>query len=308
MRTYRHDERGWLAYQGFLPPQMRLGDSWVPDETTWAWRGLDVHLDRFPAADAPLSVVVLHGGGGYGRILSSLGRIVRELGYEAVMPDLPGYGLTAVPARRFTYGTWVALVADLVRAESSRTGRPVVVLGASMGGLLGWHAAGVAPAGTVAGVAATTLIDAREPAVREAVSRWPGTAAMVRFGRALDPLRVPMPLVGKVDGIANDPALARVFLADPLGGGNRVPVRFLRSWMLYEPAVEPEDWDRGPVLLAHPGADRWTPTALSLAFFDRLPESKRFAELPGCGHFPIEEPGATVLRRELERFLAAAHG
>ena len=305
MRTYRDDERGWLAYQPLLPASLRLDDGTAPAEERWGWRGLDVHLDRFAAEDEGLTVVVLHGAGGYGRLLSSYGRVLRELGHEAVMPDLPGYGLTSVPARRFTYDTWVELVADLVASERERSGRPVALLGASMGGLLGWHAAAAARRGTVAGVVATTLID---PAVRRAVSRWPGSGVLVRFGGALDALRVPMPLVAPVGGIANDPELVRLFLADRLGGANRVPLRFLRSWMAYRPAVEPEAWDRGPVLLAHPGADRWTPTALSLAFFERLAGPRRFVELPNAGHLPVEEPGLSVLRDELAAFLTEAAG
>lgn len=45
-----------------------------------------------------------------------------------------------------------------------------------------------------------------------------------------------------------------------------------------------------PLLLAHPGADTWTPTALSKAVFDRVPGPKRFVELRGGAHAPLERP------------------
>ena len=41
------------------------------------------------------------------------------------MPDLPGYGLSVAPAELFSYARWVDCVADLLQAESQRTGRPV---------------------------------------------------------------------------------------------------------------------------------------------------------------------------------------
>ena len=306
-RTYARDERAWLTYQPFMPEEMRLSDEDQPTEEALAWRGLEVHLDRFPVPRAPATVIVLHGAGAYGRILAGAGKVVRDLGYEALMPDLPGFGLTR--AKRFSYDDWVDLVADLAAIEQERTGRPVVLFGASVGGMLGWHAAAKAPKGTVSGVAATTLIDPREKSVRAAVSRLPGAdlsmRAISRLGSALDRLPIPMPMVGAIDKVANDPDLARVFARDRIGGGNRVPLRFLRTWQNYVPARTPEQWDRGPVVLVHPGADRWTPTALSLSFFDRLPEPKRYVELPNCGHLPIEQPGAGVLRDELDRFVAS---
>ena len=306
-RVYAQDERGWLAYQGFMPREMRLSDQDQPTEEALAWRGLEVHLDRFAVPRAAVTVIVLHGAGAYGRILAGVGKVLRDLGYEALMPDLPGFGLTR--AKRFIYDDWVDLVADLAAIEQKRTGRPIVLFGASVGGMLAWHATGRAAKGTVAGVAATTLIDAREKDVRAAVSRLPGAdlsmRTLNRAGGAFDRLPIPMPMVGAINKVANDPDLARLFARDRIGGGNRVPLGFLRSWQTYTPASTPEQWDRCPVLLAHPGDDRWTPTALSLSFFDRLPEPKRFVELPNCGHLPIEQPGAGVLRDELDRFLAS---
>jgi alpha-beta hydrolase superfamily lysophospholipase len=306
--TYARDAAAWREYQPHLPPALRLEGDDVPGEERWRWRGLDVHLDRFAAPEAPATVLVLHGGGGYGRILSSAGRLFREAGYEAVMPDLPGYGLTEADWRRCSYGDWVELVADLIAAERERSGRPVALCGMSVGGMLAWHAAAALPRGSVAAVIATNLLDTRDAGTRRAVSRvglvgGSAPAAFKLLGGSLDRVRVPMPLIGKVSAIANDPALAKVFARDRLGGGNRATVRFLRTWLTYEPALEPEDWDRCPVLLAHPGDDHWTPTALSLKFFDRLPEPKRFVELENCGHLPMEEPGLTALRAEIADWL-----
>ncbi|MBF6619725.1 MAG: alpha/beta fold hydrolase [Patulibacter sp.] len=306
-RTYRDDHAAWRRVQPLLPEPMRtLGHE--PTETRWRWRDASVHLDRYDVDDSPLTVVVLHGAGGHGRLLSSAGRMLADAGCSTVMPDLPGYGLTDAPATMRRYEAWVALVGDLVRAEHERSGRPVGLFGMSLGGMLAWDVAASLPPGSVAAVVATNLLDPSDPAVRAGVARFAALgpripALLGATPRALDDLRLPLAAVADARGIANDPQVARALLADRRGTGNRIAIGFLRSWFAYRPAIPPQRWQHGPVLLAHPGDDRWTPTALSLPFFRRIAGPTRFVELENCGHLPMESPGTERLRDELRRFL-----
>jgi alpha-beta hydrolase superfamily lysophospholipase len=305
MLNYASDASAWRDYQPFLGPAMRLDADHLPAESVWAWRGLDVHLDRYDAPAADLTVVVCHGGGGYGRLLAPVGRLIRDLGHAVVLPDLPGYGLTRVAPSRMRYPLWVDLVADLARAEHERTRRPVVLLGMSMGGMLALHAAASLPAGTVNGLVVTTLIDPREPDARAAVSRLPGAGRLGGLLGLLPPnLRVPMPWLSHVRRMSSLPAVNELCARDPQGAGTRVPLGFLHSWMTYTPALEPHEFDRCPVLLAHPAADRWTPPELSTRTLERLACPTRYVELERCEHFPIEEPGVSTLRTQSAAFLA----
>lgn len=103
--------------------------------------------------------------------------------------------------------------------------------------------------------------------------------------------------------MSRDAALSAVVCADPMGGGNRVPVGLLAS--LFDADVPaPDAFDRCPVLLAHPADDVWTPVAISDPFFERLAVPKRRVLLEGCGHFPIESPGLAQLQAALAEFLA----
>lgn len=305
--TYRDDHDAWRRVQPLLPASMRtLGHE--PRETRWAWRGAAIHLDRYDVPDSRLSVVVLHGAGGHGRLLASAGRMIADAGVSTVMPDLPGYGLTDAPAAMRRYEAWVALVGDLVRAERERTGGPVALLGMSIGGMLAWDSAAALPPGTVAAVGATNLLDPSDSAVRAGVARFPWLgrwipALLAAVPRRLDDLRLPLAAVANAKGIANDPAVARALLADRRGTGSRVALAFLRSWFDYRPALAPEQWRHGPVLLAHPGDDRWTPTALSLPFFERIAGPKTFVELERCGHLPVESPGVAQLEQALRRLV-----
>jgi alpha-beta hydrolase superfamily lysophospholipase len=113
-----------------------------------------------------------------------------------------------------------------------------------------------------------------------------------------------MPWLAHVHRMSSLRAVNELCVRDPQGGGNRVPLGFLRSWLTYTPALELHEFDRCPVLLAHPAADRWTPPDLSARTLERLACPTRYVELERCEHFPIEEPGVSTLRTEIAAFLA----
>lgn len=305
-QVYR-DRIEWRWYNRFLPEGWRLCGPRVPREEWWSWNGVDVHLDRLDHPDPRAVVIVLHGGGGNGRVVMTLGAMLRELGAEVVAPDLPGYGLTRPRrARDTTYDRWADLSADLARAEAERTGLPVVLFGLSLGGLLAYGTAAREP--EVAGVIATTLVDTRT---------LPGVTALARsrlLGVASYPLlpllppgpraiRFPIRWVAPMHLITNDPDFSALFARDPLAGGASVTLGFLRSLRLFDVRREPESFASCPVLVAHPALDAWTPPHLSRAFFDRIAGEKEWVDLEGCGHLPYEEPGAQQLKGAVARFL-----
>jgi pimeloyl-ACP methyl ester carboxylesterase len=97
-RTY-DEVSGWLAYQPFLPPELRVDGNVRPAETYWDRPNARVHLDEWDTAGSPLTVIALHGAGGHGRLMAPFCLAVRQDGYRAVAPDLPLFGLTEVTDR-----------------------------------------------------------------------------------------------------------------------------------------------------------------------------------------------------------------
>jgi alpha-beta hydrolase superfamily lysophospholipase len=114
---------------------------------------------------------------------------------------------------------------------------------------------------------------------------------------------MPMAYISRMSWISNRPELSKLVQSDRLGGGSWVPARFLRTLMTTAPAIEPEDFDVCPVLLAHPGADRMTDIAMSRRFFDRLAGPKRMVVLDGASHMPTEHPGIDQLEASVLDFV-----
>jgi alpha-beta hydrolase superfamily lysophospholipase len=291
------------AYLAQVPAELRQNP--LPDRasTWWRWRDLDVHVERVGDPRAPHRVILLHGAGGHAAAVWPYAALAAQRGCHVVVPDLPGYGRTRVPRRHAVrYTDWVSLVCDLATAERHAHPGPLLLFGASMGGLLAYDAAtrtGVADA-----ILVTCLLDPRDPVARRHISRYPwlGTAASPVLRAIAGPLsRVSPPIrwLTNMRAIANKPELVDIVIHDKRGGGNRVPLGFLRGFLDSAPAVEPEDATAPKVVLAHPAEDRWTPTEVSLRFFDRIAAPKEFIPLDGAGHYPVESPGAQQLLNAL---------
>jgi alpha-beta hydrolase superfamily lysophospholipase len=105
--------------------------------------------------------------------------------------------------------------------------------------------------------------------------------------------------------MSSDPRLSALCAADPRGGGARVPLGFLSSWMNFA-HTRPESYAAAPVTLVAPAADLWTPAELSVRFLQRICASTTTVMLTNCGHYPIEEPGLTALRDAMRVVLTEA--
>ena len=287
----------YRSYAEFLPARY-VENLAPPTSTWWPWRGNRVHIARAPAPEADVRMMLIHGGGGYSGALWPVATVAAG-GVDVLAPDLPLYGDTvAAQPSRVRYQDWVALLTDLVRAERAADPRPLILFGASMGGMLAYEVA--ARTGQVAAVVATCLLDVSDPAARAAATRYPflGRPAPAVL-RALDPalgrLRVPIRWLADMTQMSTDPALSRLCAADPRGGGASVPLGFVSSWMSFRHTAS-EDFTAAPVTLVAPTADTWTPPELSIRFMQRVSAPTTLVTLENCGHYPIEEPGLDQLR------------
>lgn len=301
MSTYERSP-SWTDYRDLLSDRFGIHIHRSPREEWVHVRGHDVHLDVWEPEGTPAGTVILvHGGGGNGRVLAPFADLVAAMGWRAIAPDLPGYGLTRpAPGFRGDYDEWPAVVAHL--ADTSEG--PVVLMGLSVGGMTAACAAEAS--GGVAGVISTTLLDLASPSVLVRASRWRWLGALSLIGFRLlpwliDRLSLPVWLVAPMGAMSSDVRMGDYFGKDPLLGRLLVRLRFFRTLHAHQAARSLGC----PLLLVHPGADRWTPTALSRRAFDRLQGPKELVELSNGSHLPLEQPARDELREHVRRFLAS---
>lgn len=296
----------WTRYRDILDRRFSIRFDRQPVEQWRQIRGHSVRLDAWlPDGPARGVLILVHGGGGNGRILAPCALPALAAGWRVLAPDLPGYGLTRpAPGYRGDYAEWPAVVAELARTEPG----PVVLMGLSMGGMTAVFAAKQSPA--VAGVIATTLLDLSDPAAFVRAARWPWLGRLSLWTMRLAPwlfdrLVLPLGLATPLSAMSSDAEMQAYFRKDPLIGGRWVRARFFRT------AHKHRADDLAltcPVQLVHPGADAWTPTAMSLRTFEALNADKRFVELSNGSHLPAERPAFQELSGAVIQFLDEVAG
>ena len=297
----------WKKYNDFLPTELQYTDEKVPLESYWQWKDYNIHIDRMPNDRSPVKVIILHGAGGNGRIIGFFGKYLNEIGYEYIAPDLIGYGLTKNQKNiNIKYDEWVNCVSDLIDEEVKKDNKPIVLFGLSVGGMLAYQVA--SKNSNVKGIIVTTLADPREKHVRDDLSK---NLFLSRVGLPIgkltkpisDHIKLPIKWLCKMDRITNDKEFSKVFANDKLAGGSKVKLRFLRTFMDFNPDKEPEEFDNCDVLYLQPEKDTWTTLETSKPFFDRLKGEKKIVLLENCGHAPYEENGLTTMKNEIHKFL-----
>ena len=298
------DSASWTKFKALMANRFGHVIGIEPEESWYAWRGHQIHLDTLSPAAAPKGTLILvHGAGGHGRLLTPLGAVAAENGWKVLAPDLPGYGITITRQNWLeNYSEWPELIADL----SAEAEGPVVLLGMSVGGMTAFRAAQIQP--SLCGVIATNLLDMGDKATFKSAARWPwlGALSLKVMNTApwlMDAMPMPLALVTPLDAMTSDPELQTWFKRDPLIGARWVKGRFFRSLHQYVPP-RPDLALPCPLLLLHPGADEWTPTRVSLQVYDRVSSPKHFQELSNGSHMPAEAPAWLELRDGVLDFLA----
>jgi alpha-beta hydrolase superfamily lysophospholipase len=288
-------------YADFLPAAWRQRVDLEPSSTWWNWRGHEVHVLRRMNPDAPVRVLLVHGAGGHSAALWPIASLLPEDHVELAAVDMPLYGETISPdPAAVRYQDWVSLLCAFVDSEDD--GRPLVLLGASIGGMLAYEVA--ARTGGPAAVVATSLINPRDRHARAVITRFGPLGLLGGPLARLLPDRlagrhIPMSWVAALSKMSRDPGLSRLCTADSRGGGAKVPLGFLTSFMTYRHT--PPEHMRIPVTLAHPAKDAWTPVEISTRWLRRIAAPAELVMLRECGHFPIEDPGLADLVSAVER-------
>ncbi|MDU7337530.1 MAG: alpha/beta hydrolase [Clostridium sp.] len=300
---YKNDSC-WKDMQKYLPLDNRLTSNTAPLEKFMSIGNINLHIDHYMVEKPLARIVLFHGVGGNGRLLSFIALPLMKNGFEIICPDLPLYGCTKYSGI-ITYDMWVKCGVQVVN-QFHRDTVPIFLFGLSAGGMLAYQVA--TRCSDISGIIVTCILDQRDKHIRKTTARSPfieliGNALLSATYRIIGSLKVPMKLVANMRAIANDNDLAELLMRDKKSSGASVQLSFIHSMLNPMIDVEPEFFTQCPFLLVHPENDRWTDIRLSKLFFDRLACNKELHILEGAGHFPVEAKGLKQLEEFCTEFL-----
>ena len=285
----------WKSFQTFFPEEWRITSKYKPIEYYWNWDNFDVHIDHYyvDSTQKKHKLILLHGGGGNGRLLSPIAVFLQKLGYECIAPDLPGFGLTKIHKPN-SYYTWINLVNELVNQELEKSKSPIVLCGVSLGGMLAYQVACLNK--NISGLIVTSLADTRKKSVQIGLSKnkWFGAISptlLSGMSSITDDIKIPIKWTTKMWAMANNPEFVKALKNDKIGSGSAVYLKFFRTLFEVSPEIEPEDFNRCPLLFLQPEKDYIIPWSMSKPFYESLSCKKEMVILKNCGHIPLEKPG-----------------
>lgn len=259
------------------------GADHAPDGAGWGKIGAvsDLHVERGGAGEATL--LLLHGMGGSGAVWQGLTPLL-DASWTWVAPDLPGHGHSASP-ERYTFEAMAQAVAGVLQP-----GRPVAVLGHSLGGVVALAlAAGFfsLPVTAVAGVGIKVRWTEQELAGAVGVAAKPPRVFETREEAADRALKI-----AGLDGLLAPGAPIPDRLVIGTGGGWR-PTFDQRALVIGAPDMT------GLLAIL---ADRGIPVTLAAGEHDPMSPQDHLRDLvsapvvlPGRGHSPhVEDPRALL--------------
>ncbi len=268
-------------------------------ETLQARNGTPILVRHWAAEGTPrASVLIVHGlgehSGRYERTASIFGRA----GLEVAGLDLQGFGGSG-GRRGFVdgFGTWLDDIEDRLAAlRTASDGRPVVLLGHSMGGLVSLtYAESDRPQ--------PDLLVLSAPAVADALPEWKHVAARV-LGRLVPTVSFPNGLDGTL--LSRDPGVGIAYVADPFNHHattSGLGLRLLEAQVSARPGVGRV---RVPTLVTHGGADPIVPTAAS-EILATLPNVERKV-YPDLRHETLNEPEGPQVAADMVAWIGAHLG
>jgi alpha-beta hydrolase superfamily lysophospholipase len=297
------NESLWKELQALLPEKNRLSGNSLPLEKFITINSIKVHIDEYDQ-NSNTTIIVFHGVGGNGRIVSFFAVPLFKVGYNVICPDLPGYGFTKYN-KKIKYNDWIDIGVNIVESELNKS-RNVYLIGLSAGGMLAYNVS--CRNSKVSGLIITNILDNREEEVRaySAKSEFQakyGIRILNFLPEFLRSFKIPIRMVTNMNGLVNNEKVLKILLKDKRGPGSNVDINFLLSMMNSNPEVEPEKYNNIPVLMVHPGNDLWTPVKVSDIFFNKIASEKMRVILDNAGHFPIEEPGLSQMENAIMIFI-----
>ena len=259
--------------------------------------GVEIYWQAWRPAEARAVVVIAHGAGEHSRRYEHVARRLVDAGYAVYALDHRGHGLSK--GRRALVDRMDRVIADVRtlvgRAAAENPGRPLFLLGHSMGGTIGiafaarhqQELAGLALSGPVA------VLEAASPALRVIAS------VLSTLTPGLGVFAVDASLVSR------DPEVVRAYREDPLVFHGKLPARTvaeLAAAVGRFPAEVPTI--RLPLLVMHGTEDALAPVAGATMVHERAASGDKTLKLyEGLYHEILNEPERQTVLDDLLSWL-----
>ena len=259
--------------------------------------GVEIYWQAWRPAEARAVVVIAHGAGEHSRRYEHVARRLVDAGYAVYALDHRGHGLSK--GRRALVDRMDRVIADVRtlvgRAAAENPGRPLFLLGHSMGGTIGiafaarhqQDLAGLALSGPVA------VLEAASPALRVIAS------VLSTLTPGLGVFAVDASLVSR------DPEVVRAYREDPLVFHGKLPARTvaeLAAAVGRFPAEVPTI--RLPLLVMHGTEDALAPVAGATMVHERAASGDKTLKLyEGLYHEILNEPERQTVLDDLLSWL-----
>jgi alpha-beta hydrolase superfamily lysophospholipase len=303
--TYSGLKNWSIDIPNLFPDKCRILNDVLLGEFYWQWNENKIHVDHYSNETAQAKIIVLHSLGGTGRLLSFIGIPLWRKGFEVLCPDIPPFGLSLNTGQQLIYPEWILMISDMINHESTLDDKPIFLLGHGFSGMLAYQVASINQ--NVKGIIVTSLLDQREEKVKngEAMLKIHKTINMhgIDTSKLETEHQSQMNEIMNINKIVQDKGICQLLSEDKYSWKMEVNKNLFVSLMMTDPLMEPEDFDKCPILLVFPENDRLTPLELTQPFFDRLGCRKRLVVLKNASHLPIEEPGLSELEMVTTEFI-----
>ncbi len=268
------------------------------------WDGTPLHRVAWEVPEPRALLLVSHGMGEHAGRYAAFAHDLAAAGISTHALDHRGNGRS--PGRRGHVGRFRELVDDLeafrrgVVAPGAR-GRPVFILGHSLGGLIALRHLQEHPEAPWAGA----ILSA--PALEAAVEapRW-----KVALARALSPVLPAIPFANEIDPavLTHDRALVDAYRDDPLVHPYITPRLYTEMVEAMRLALARGERIRTPLFFVVPGEDRVVRSAATEAFARSLPGDVTLRRYEGFFHECFNELERTRVVRDVVEWIGARLG
>lgn len=302
----------WHNY--YSQEQIDLAET-IREEHTITSTGVDIHIDVYPQSNSKdeNTVIFNHGSMVYGRMFTHLALDVHALGYNVIVADQRGQGLSGGKRGDYTVSHCVQNIVDVCNWAKERYPQSLFMSGGSIGGAYSYYAA-VAGA-PVKAIGIVNLINFGNPYDSIAISRFAWQIhipLLPQWNQILFPaltrligwVKLPIKLIGKFEVVLSeeesDGDFIQIWNEDP-NCTRWVTYRYVASNFRNPPAI-PFEQNKIPILVMNQEADRMISPKVTERNYQALGNEKKYVLLENFEHWSTHPDFWRIIVEECDKW------